>query len=90
MGSNAELVNLDSLIAPLPPSTGVNPFGIPIPVRSTPPTSRSTNPFESSKPPAPTLQQLQVGDGFGELKSLAHTHVGGSLYELAWLAQHKE
>lgn len=67
LGSNAELVNLDSLIAPLPPSTGVNPFGLPIPVRSTPPTSRSTNPFDSSKPPAPTLQQLQVGDGFDPL-----------------------
>ena len=68
MGTNATLVNLDALTAPLPPPTSsVNPFGIaPLPPAVTPPTARSSNPFESVKAPAPTLAQLQQGPTFGK------------------------
>lgn len=70
MGSNALLVNLDTLTAPLPPPTSINPFGI---TSVTPPTSRSTNPFEVVKQPAPTLSQLKMENSFGEYNiSLYH------------------
>ena len=64
LGPNAGLVNLDALITPLPPPSSINPFGIPTD-SATPPTIRSSNPFEVSKVTAPTLQQLQLGSGFG-------------------------
>ncbi|XP_019851408.1 PREDICTED: epsin-1-like isoform X1 [Amphimedon queenslandica] len=69
LGTNATLVNLDALTAPLPPPTSsVNPFGIaPLPPAVTPPTARSGNPFESVKAPAPTLAQLQQGPTFDPL-----------------------
>ena len=76
MGTNATLVNLDTLIAPLPPPSSINPFGIaPAPSAVTPPTLRSSNPFESAKAPAPTLAQLQQGPNFGKKPSLELTTI---------------
>jgi epsin len=64
LGTNATLVNLDTLIAPLPPPTSINPFGI----STTPPINRANNnPFDVNKPPAPTLAQLQQGPTFDPL-----------------------
>ena len=54
---------MDTLIAPLPPPTSINPFGV---TPMTIPTTQSTNPFEANKPPAPTLAELQQGNTFGK------------------------
>ena len=57
LGDNAGLVNLDSLIAPLPPPAGMvtnNPFGMP--AHASP---KLSNPFEANKPAAPSLAQLK-------------------------------
>lgn len=57
LGDNAGLVNLDTLIAPLPPATGMttnNPFGM-----TGHASPKLSNPFEANKPAAPSLVQLK-------------------------------
>ncbi len=62
LGSNAGLVNLDALITPLPPPSSINPFGIPMDNTTL---RTNNNPFEVNKAPSLSLQQLQLGPGFG-------------------------
>lgn len=78
LGENASLVNLDSLMAALPPPTlaptsSLNPFATPsLSSTATPPLARAQNPFEVNKPPAPSINQLRGGptDGFGKIPTL--------------------
>ena len=66
LGNSANLVNLDTLMAALPPPTieptgSLNPFVSPSISTATPPLSRAQaqNPFEANKPPAPSINQLR-------------------------------
>ncbi|XP_041379446.1 epsin-2-like, partial [Gigantopelta aegis] len=63
LGTNAPLVNLDTLIAPLPPPTSINPFGI----TSIAPTHQpfKTNPFEGAKQPRLHLAHLKMENKLG-------------------------
>ena len=61
LGDNANLVNLDALVAPLPPPTAINPFGTDLSG-----SARSNNPFEAPKGNTITLDQMKSGATFGE------------------------
>lgn len=59
LGPNSNLVNLDALVSAQgttqePPSAG-NPFGVPPPV---------SNPFQATRPPPPTINQLRAQNQF--------------------------